>query len=128
VNLTLAGLKELWPERRLVAVFEPRSNTSRRNFFQDEYAKSFSAADVVLIKAVAGDSGYSKSGEEIVSLDTDRLAQDIESQGVPAQSIFEIEALLENILKEKRKDDLIVLMSNGDFGGLKGKLIEALSE
>jgi UDP-N-acetylmuramate: L-alanyl-gamma-D-glutamyl-meso-diaminopimelate ligase len=128
VDLTLAGLKELWPERRLVAVFEPRSNTSRRSFFQEAYAKSFSAADLVLIKSVAEDSGYSKSGEDIVALDTDQLVLDIKSNtGIEAQAISEIDSMTEELVSLKKEGDLIVLMSNGDFGGIKDKLIAKLS-
>ncbi len=128
VDLTLAGLKELWPERRLIAVFEPRSNTSRRSFFQEAYAKSFSAADLVIIKSVAGDTGYSKTGEDIVALDTDQLVADIQSNtGSVARAIAEIDSLTEELVSLKKDGDLIVLMSNGDFGGIKDKLISKLS-
>ncbi len=50
VHETLLGLKLFYPERRLIAAFEPRSNSSRRNVFQDLYSRAFSAADVICIK------------------------------------------------------------------------------
>jgi len=128
VDLTLAGLKELWPERRLIAVFEPRSNTSRRSFFQESYAKSFSAADLVLIKSVTGDSGYSKRGEDIIALNTEQLVSDIQSNnGIFARAISEIDPMVQELASLTRDGDLIVLMSNGDFGGIKDKLIAKLS-
>ena len=93
----------------------------------EAYAKSFSAADLVLIKSVAGDSGYSKSGEDIVALDTDQLVFDIKSNtGVEAQAISEIDSMTKELVSLKQDGDLIVLMSNGDFGGLKDRLVEQL--
>ena len=127
VRLTLGGFREAWPGKRIVAVFEPRSNTSQRAFFQEDYVKSFEASDSVILKAVEGDRGYSKSGDKIVSLDTDKLARDIVASGKQAIAYSSVEEIAEAIVSTKKKDDLIILMSNGDFGGLKGKLIDLLS-
>ncbi len=126
VRLTLQGFRESWPDKRIVAVFEPRSNTSQRAFFQNDYANSFSAADLVYLKTVSGDRGYSKSGEKIVALDTTQLVDDIKGLGKIAASFESVDQILEKVVSEISSGDLIVLMSNGDFGGLKEKLVARL--
>ena len=135
VNLTLQGLKETFPERKLIAVFEPRSNTSKRDFFQKEYAESFEAADFVLIKEVSEDSGYSKNKSQISELNTSLLKDDLNAQKKKevAFSLAEVSELHSKILElkselEKSKEpSLFVIMSNGDFGGLKKKVLESFS-
>ena len=122
VRLTLDGLKERYPGRRLVAVFEPRSNTSRRHFFQEEYSKSFNSADVCFFKEVEDSAGYSATSTELVSLDVKKLCEKL---GDKAKSFSEIESILEKIIQNRQDGDVLVIMSNGDFGGLLGKLTSA---
>ena len=126
VRKTLEALKERYPERRLVAVFEPRSNTSRRAFFQNDYAQAFDSSDKAMILNVLEATTYSKDNKQIVGLDLDRLVDDINSRGVSAQLIDTVDQLLSAILDTVRTDDVFVLMSNGDFGGLPSKLVEKL--
>jgi UDP-N-acetylmuramate: L-alanyl-gamma-D-glutamyl-meso-diaminopimelate ligase len=123
VRYTLQGLKEAYPEKRLVAVFEPRSNTSRRAFFQREYATSFDAADLSLLLEVTDAGGYSNTGEEIVALDVPKLVNDISKHGCKAISFASVSEILRYLEAEQRSGDLIVVMSNGDFGGLLAKLV-----
>jgi len=128
VDLTLKGIKEQYPEKRVVAVFEPRSNTSRRGFFQEQYANSFSAADLVLIQEVGDAGGYSATAAPVVALDVAKIAADISLKGIPAHTRKTIDEILLFLKKELRDGDLVVLMSNGDFGGLPKKLPELLKD
>lgn len=127
VDLTLQGLRESYPQRRVIAVFEPRSNTSRRNFFQEQYAQSFSAADVVVIQNVADAGGYSATAAPLVALDVERLVKDIAKSGRAAHSFQSVDEILLYLKGELRSGDLVVLMSNGDFGGLPKKLPQMLA-
>ena len=128
VKATLDGLRESYPNKRILAVFEPRSNTSRRAFFQEAYGKCFASADVAVLLEIADAGGYSATEGEIVALDVKKVLEDIKKDGVTPhyqQSVSEIQQFL---LREARDGDLIVLMSNGSFGGLPASLVSALKE
>jgi len=126
VRLTLQGFKENHPGRRLIAVFEPRSNTSRRSFFQEDYVSSFDAADLAVIQRVAQPGGYSGTSSPVIALDVDRLAENIESRGTPVK-VFDAPGEIEEfVLTEARQGDVVVLMSNGAFGGLPASLTQKL--
>jgi len=127
VSQTLAGLKENYPGKRLIAVFEPRSNTSRRSFFQTEYAKSFDAADLVTILEVADAGDYNATGQAMEVLNVKQLVEAINSRGVKASSFVDIASLKEFVLKTTTSGDVVVLMSNGDFGGLPQTLSKELA-
>ena len=123
VNETLLGLKLFHPLRRLIAAFEPRSNSSRRNVFQQLYSNAFSAADIVCIKQPPA----MESIQENERMDARRLAEDIRRHGKDARYFETTDALLGFLLDTARTGDLIVCMSNGSFDGLTQKLAEALS-
>ncbi len=123
---TLQGLKESYPNRRLIAAFEPRSNTARRAFFQEDFAFSFSLADVVFVKAIDDAGSFSTTSSTIVALDVKRLAAEISAQGVEAYAVQTFEEMQTGIISAARPGDLIVLMSNGDFGGLPQAIPEEL--
>jgi UDP-N-acetylmuramate: L-alanyl-gamma-D-glutamyl-meso-diaminopimelate ligase len=122
VQLTLQGLKEAYPGRRIIAVFEPRSNTSRRAFFQEQYGRSFEAADVILIRQVQDASGYSNTAAPIVALDVNKLVSELRAVGKNAETVDTVDSIIERLQQLSAEGDVIVLMSNGDFGGLPQKL------
>ena len=124
IGVTLAGLKEAFPDRRLVGVFEPRSNTSKRSFFQTEYPQSFAAADLTVLQRVQDASGYSNTQSEIVALDVDRVLADIRARGKSAEAFSSAEEIASYLVETCQPGDLICCMSNGDFGGLLGMLKE----
>jgi UDP-N-acetylmuramate: L-alanyl-gamma-D-glutamyl-meso-diaminopimelate ligase len=124
VKETIAAIAARYPDRRLVALFEPRSNTSRRNIHQGEYAKSFTGASRALILAP-------KPHDQVPAdeqLDARRLAEDLTRIGISAESFAAVEPLSERALEEARPGDVLLVMSNGAFGGLIGKLIGRLSK
>jgi len=123
VRETLAGLKLFYPERRMIAAFEPRSNSSRRNVFQDRYARSFSAADIVCVKQPPAMDSIA----EPERLDAQRLVRDICKQGQDARFFQTTDELLEFVLHAARTGDLIVCMSNGSFDGITQKLASGLA-
>ncbi len=126
VGKTLQGIKESFPTRRLIAVYEPRSNTSRRSFFQNEYQKSFSVADTVILREVKEGTNYSATSTPVVPLDVKALVTELKSAGKEAFSFEAIDEIKNYLLSELRSGDLVVIMSNGDFGGLLAILLAAL--
>jgi UDP-N-acetylmuramate: L-alanyl-gamma-D-glutamyl-meso-diaminopimelate ligase len=125
VRETLRGLRNRYRERRLIAVFEPRSWSSRLAVFQDEYANAFEPADYVVIASVF-DSG--KVAEKGKSLNTRKLIEDISQQNKPAIALPGADEIITHLLPQFRAGDVVAIMSNGGFGGIHEKLLAALKE
>lgn len=123
VKVTLEGLKESYPKHRLIAVYEPRSNTSRRAFFQKDYIESFKSADVVVMLEVQNNNIYSNTNASTDTIDVKQLTKDIaNTSGKLAICFNTVDEIITFLKHNSRESDLIVLMSNGDFGGLAQKL------
>ncbi len=122
VDETLRGLRALHPQGRLIAVFEPRSATACRSMHQAHYARSFGAADQVLL-APLGRSNVPADER----LDVGRLAADLRKAGVQATATESIDRILEQLVTDARPGDTIAILSNGAFGGIHRRLLEALS-
>jgi UDP-N-acetylmuramate: L-alanyl-gamma-D-glutamyl-meso-diaminopimelate ligase len=123
VHETLSALRTGYPGRRLWAVFEPRSASSCRRVFQADFAKAFGAADEVVLAAV-----FRSSLPEAERLSAEQLVDDLSRQGRHARHIPEIDDIVSTIVRERRDGDVVVLMSNGGFGGIHGRLLQALRE
>ena len=123
VRETLTALRTKYQERRLVAVFEPRSWSSRLAVFQDDYADAFRPADYVVIASVFDSSKATEKGRV---LDTHKLIEDIQRQDKPAFQIAGAEDIVRHLAPELRAGDVVAIMSNGGFGGIHEKLLQAL--
>jgi UDP-N-acetylmuramate: L-alanyl-gamma-D-glutamyl-meso-diaminopimelate ligase len=127
VKATLEGIREVYPKKRLVAVFEPRSNTSRRAFFRDEYKRALSLADVIVIKEVESSIiAYSGVAASTPLFEVSELAGLLEHTGKIVFYNKNIEALVDFIDSNRTKEDVIIVMSNGDFGGIISKIKELI--
>ena len=126
VRETLLALRARYPERRLVAVFEPRSNTSRRATFQAAYAEAFADADRVVIQHVDTAPIYSAFGEVSERLDAARLADEIAAGGTPAVACADVPAIVAHLAEHCRAGDVVVTLSNGGFGGIWEALLARL--
>ncbi len=122
VHETLTGLRHFYPDRRLIAAFEPRTNSSRRNIFQEHYARAFDAADVICIKQPPG-MGSIPEGER---LDTKRLVSEICRRDKNAFYFENADDLAGFLLESARPGDLLVCMSNGSFDGIPTRMAEGL--
>jgi UDP-N-acetylmuramate: L-alanyl-gamma-D-glutamyl-meso-diaminopimelate ligase len=125
VSETLRALKTKYTGRRLFAVFEPRSWSSRLAVFQDDYARAFGPADHVVIASVFDSSKATEKGRV---LDTHRLISDISAQGKPAHSIAGTDEIIRHLSPELRSGDVVAIMSNGGFDNIHDKLLAALRE
>jgi UDP-N-acetylmuramate: L-alanyl-gamma-D-glutamyl-meso-diaminopimelate ligase len=112
---------------RLVAVLEPRSNTSRRALFQHEFADALAGADRVVISIVPPEPLYSATGEVTEYLDAARIAADLRARGVEAAAIDGVPAIVDQLAANAEPGDVVLVMSNGEFGGLWTKLLDRLA-
>lgn len=118
VNETLSGIREAFPSRKIWGVFEPRSNTSRRKVFQEAYISAFSHADEVVLCQVA--SREIDVNHDLIDVDT--LSSQIAERGTPARCLADAKSIEGYLLEHVGSNDVIVLMSNGSFGGLPQSL------
>lgn len=123
VAVTLAAMRERFPERRLVALFEPRTNTTVRNIFQHELAVAFAAADVVMMTPVHR-ADRLPPGER---LSLKRLAADLEDEGKTVHLLSGYDAILPALEAELVEEDLLVLLTNGSLGGVYQELRKQVS-
>ena len=124
IGVTLEAIAERFAGRRIIAAFEPRSNTARRSVFQAGFATAFDRAARVYLGAV-----YFKENDPIPAsgrLDTDELARAIGVRGPVAAACASTDAILEQIIADARSGDVVVCMSNGPFDGLPQRLLAAL--
>ena len=121
---SIAALRAKYPGRRLWALFEPRSNTTRRGIFQNELAQSLSAADGVYIAEIA----RKEQIDPQMRLDPKKIADDIRKAGRESFYLPGPEEILKDILPRLKSGDVVAIFTNGSFGGLVGKLATALQK
>ncbi|MGK5081857.1 Mur ligase domain-containing protein [Bdellovibrionota bacterium FG-1] len=123
VRETLRALRMRYPSRRLVAVFEPRSATSRRKIFQKEYGVAFGEADSIFIMTpfdqsrIAADDQFSSA----------QLVDDLKAAGKTALLMESVEQGVLDVARDSKAGDLVAVLSNGGFGGFIPKLLEKLA-
>ncbi len=122
VSETLSGIKDKYPNRKVHAVFEPRSATSRRKIFQKQYVESFKFADLIYIM---------QAFDQAKIVEEDRfsaaeLVADIKNSGKNAKVFESVDEIVLNLKAQAQKGDLIIIMSNGGFDGIYDKLLIAL--
>ena len=123
VEETLKALRTKYADSRLVAVFEPRSWSSRLAVFQEPYRKAFNYADYVIIAGVYNTSKASELGKV---LDVDELVKDIKRQNKTALAFADADAIVEHLAPELKAGDVVAIMSNGGFGGIHDKILNVL--
>ena len=123
IAATLAAVRSRYPGRRTWALFDPRSNTSRRRTFQSEIAAALGAADRVLIGPVHNVEQIA----EAERFSAGEAARDVERAGGHARALDDHAAVVEEVLREARPGDVVVALSNGAFGGVVSKLTTLLA-
>jgi UDP-N-acetylmuramate: L-alanyl-gamma-D-glutamyl-meso-diaminopimelate ligase len=106
----------------VIAVFEPRSNTSRRNVFQNEFAAALAEADSVVVAGVFG-AGKIPEAER---MSPEQLAASVRALGREAAFVATVDEIVERLADYCRPGDLVLVMSNGGFGGIQQKLARRL--
>jgi UDP-N-acetylmuramate: L-alanyl-gamma-D-glutamyl-meso-diaminopimelate ligase len=123
VRETLHALRAKYKQGRLVAVFEPRSATSRLAVFQQEYVDALGQADYVVVAKVFDREKGSIYGR---LLDTNELTKEVNVAGTPAYCIDDADTIVRHLAPELRAGDTVAVMSNGGFDRIHDKLLDAL--
>jgi len=121
---TILAIREKYPERRVWALFEPRSNTTRRSIFQQELADSLALADGVFVGRV--DRVTELAEEE--RLNPELVVETVRQSGTIAEFAPTTETLLGKLVPQLQPDDLVAVFSNGQFDGIHEKLLDSLRQ
>jgi UDP-N-acetylmuramate: L-alanyl-gamma-D-glutamyl-meso-diaminopimelate ligase len=124
IRETLTALKGRFGPAKLIAAFEPRSATSRRAVFQNEFVDALAVADEVVLAPLFAPEKLPVDDR----LDVERLAADLRTHDVPARLISTIEETVAHLSERAVPGDTVVVMSSGDYGGLHDKLLMKLGD
>lgn len=122
VSETLLAARGRFPGRRLLVAFEPRTNTSRRRVFQQDYVQALAGADLVFVREPS-DIWKAPENDRFSS---PQLVADLRAAGRQAWYFPDTDALLAAVLARVRGGDVVLVMSNGGFDGLVARLCEAV--
>ncbi|MEO6237141.1 MAG: UDP-N-acetylmuramate:L-alanyl-gamma-D-glutamyl-meso-diaminopimelate ligase [Vicinamibacterales bacterium] len=118
---TLAGIRSAYPDRRIWAIFEPRSATSCRKIFQHEFARALAHADRIVLPAI-----FRSTLPDDQRLSAEQLIADLKASGKDARYIPRVDDIVTTVARDARDGDLIVIMSNGGFDDIHRKLLTAI--
>jgi UDP-N-acetylmuramate: L-alanyl-gamma-D-glutamyl-meso-diaminopimelate ligase len=122
IRETLRALRTAYPGRRLVAILEPRSNTLRRNVFEEALMESLALADRVVLAAVFKSEAIPMSER----LHPENVVVALQARGIDAAMYADADAIVAGTAPELRAGDVVAILSNGGFGGIYEKLPQAL--
>jgi UDP-N-acetylmuramate: L-alanyl-gamma-D-glutamyl-meso-diaminopimelate ligase len=122
VRETLAAARQKYPAARLVAIFEPRSYTAQLRRFEDDYAAAFAQADEVVFAGLFHPERY----DETTALSPERLVAAWQAAGKDAAYLPDVDDIVRRVSATAGAGDVIMVMSNGGFGGIHEKLLSAL--
>ena len=122
VRETLQAARETFFPKRLWAIYEPRSATSRRNIFQREINEALALADCIVLPALYRPERI----PEEERLDVKRLVEELRGANRAAWNLETVEDIIRHVCSEARSGDVVVILSNGGFGGIYNKLPAAL--
>jgi UDP-N-acetylmuramate: L-alanyl-gamma-D-glutamyl-meso-diaminopimelate ligase len=122
VRETLAATRSRYPGRAIWAIFEPRTNTTRRSVFQDEYARAFDDAGHVIVAAV----DHPERAPEGQRFSPERLVGDLRARGKEAAYIPAVPDIVDRVAREAARGEVVLVMSNGAFGGIHDRLLARL--
>jgi UDP-N-acetylmuramate: L-alanyl-gamma-D-glutamyl-meso-diaminopimelate ligase len=122
IRETIAAVKQRFPQQRLWTIFEPRSATSKRKIFEQEYLQAFREAQGVVLAPIHRPDKVPEA--ERLSLST--VVEGIRAHGSTAEIMPTGEEMADYLLRHTAPGDIVLFMSNGDFGGTPALLINKL--
>ena len=122
VRETVAAVKSFHAPRRLIAVFEPRTNSSMRDIFQDVYPLCFDLADFICIRQPP----LLEKIPVAERFSSQKLVADLKQRGKDAYYFADTDAIVEFLGRHAVPGDLILVMSNGGFDNIHQKLLDRL--
>jgi len=122
VRETVAAMRARYPDRRLWAIYEPRTQTSRRRFFEDAYVDALEDADRVVIAGVF----RADQIPEDQRMRPERVVEGLRARGILAETIPGVDEIIEYLVRNRSGQDVALIMSNGGFGGIWERLLARL--
>jgi len=122
VRETIAAIRSRYPDRKLWAILEPRTNTSRRRFFETDFADALASADEVILAGVFRSDALSDDER----MRPDKVVERIRDAGKKATYLAEVDEIIEHLARNKTGRDVALIMSNGGFGGIWDRLLARL--
>ncbi|MGZ3747451.1 MAG: UDP-N-acetylmuramate:L-alanyl-gamma-D-glutamyl-meso-diaminopimelate ligase [Pseudobdellovibrionaceae bacterium] len=123
VRETVKGIQKKYPGRKVFSVFEPRSATSRRKVFQQDYVEAFKGSHAVMLAEAFDQSKIDAENR----FSSHELIEDLKKTGVTAEVFSSAEAIVKALKSQAQRGDVVLIMSNGGFDGIYTKLLGALS-
>jgi UDP-N-acetylmuramate: L-alanyl-gamma-D-glutamyl-meso-diaminopimelate ligase len=123
IRETIDAIRQKYKGRRIVAVFEPRSYTAQRREFQNDYVRAFKDADEIVFASLFRPDRYTKE----TALDLKQLVRDLGSNGKGAKELKDADAIVADLAPRLKARDVVLIMSNGGFGGIHQKMLDALA-
>ncbi|MCB0392356.1 MAG: UDP-N-acetylmuramate:L-alanyl-gamma-D-glutamyl-meso-diaminopimelate ligase [Bdellovibrionales bacterium] len=122
VSLTLDCMKEQFPGKRVIAIYEPRSATSRRNVFEKEYIAALQKADVIFLPQAFDQAKITEESR----FSSERVIQNLQQLGKNAYYCKDVEEIVKQLHLTVNKGDIVLIMSNGGFGGIYQKILNLI--
>lgn len=122
VRETVKGIQKKYPGRKVFSIFEPRSATSRRKVFQQDYVQAFKGSHEVLLAKAFDQSKI----DEANRFSSHELVTDLKKSGVTAEDFDSADQIVSALKNRAQRGDVILIMSNGGFDGIYTKLLQAL--
>jgi len=123
IAATLDAVRSRYPGRRVWALFDPRSNTSRRRTFQAEIGAALATADRVVVGPVHNVAQIAEADR----FSPEEAAQDVTRAGHEACALADFDAVADLVERDSRPGDVVVALSNGAFGGVVARLSSSLA-
>jgi UDP-N-acetylmuramate: L-alanyl-gamma-D-glutamyl-meso-diaminopimelate ligase len=123
VRETIDAIRQKYAGRRIVAVFEPRSYTAQRREFQSAYVNAFAGADEVILASLFHPERYRQG----TALDLSEMIGELGAAGKSARHLEDADAIVADLAPRLKARDVVLVMSNGGFGGIHQKLLDALA-
>lgn len=124
IRQAIEALRQQYPGSRLWVLFEPRSNTTKRNVFQDELTEALAVADLAVVPAIV--DAHKVAEKE--RLDPKALVKGVADRGTPCWYLESVDEIVRHVAAEAQEGDVIAVLSNGGFGGIHDKLLERLAK
>lgn len=124
VQVTLEGVRQAYPGKRIWAVFEPRTATSRRNVFQQDYVQALQGADYVILSDIHRKESLSPSER----LSPETIVEVLRGQIAGAAFYADTRGIIDHLCRDTRPGDVVVVMSNGGFDNIHERLLTALAQ
>jgi UDP-N-acetylmuramate: L-alanyl-gamma-D-glutamyl-meso-diaminopimelate ligase len=124
VRETIAATRQRFAGRRVIALFEPRSYTAQRVEFQEDFRRALGGADRVILAGLFHPERYDRG----TGMDPEALVAGVRADGVPADHVPVVDRIVAIVADEARPGDVVLVMSNGGFGGIHDRLLDALRD